>query len=714
MSAYERYLQSQGGSSGSSGSSLSPYQRFQKGITIQLPKPKLIATSGGGSIDVNKQEEQKNADFLKMPWWKQIFQPQVWNKDTLVQAVKEAPKTIAKKSVDFIKDTAKGTGTYQYTQDLYGATAGIKRYNKAVDQYVQLEDTILKKIRTEKDPKKKAHLFDILKSYQADAPKKEDFAPVLGKSNAQILGDAALAGLEIGGLFPAGAGAEAASKAAPIFSRPLGQVVKEAGAKLLTKEGALAAGKAIGKEAAAGAGYNTLGAISQGATKPGELAKSAAVGAATAPLLAGAMKLGARGVSELAAGEVKTPFKKYQAEVAKAEIPPEKTAIFKPKETPEPTPIQETETVIPTESNKAAKSVVKPEEPLIAEARKYKSAEEFVKTQGKPIYHGTNADFKVFDKKKIGSATDEGLFGSGFYFGNTESFARIAPGGRGAKNIMEVYPSSDVKLFDIAKVKSKQEMADLLDMSELALTQDSNGIVRPVRDQSGQFTSHLKSLGYDGVVVRRGGDSVETVIFEPDKIKTKAQLTDIWNKAHSVVQETTGISKVAQSVNAKSIEKNLTGGFKDLAGYEKMNLKDQAQRASEVLKNIDDTLAMLRGEKQVPNGLNEAMFLKAAEDHAYATKNIDLLQEIAKSPLTSETSHSAQTLRALAERDPDSATAKIMELKKAREDAMLKKTKQRDANAVVSEAKKEIQKRLKEAQPTRETWSSFIDSIKCK
>lgn len=171
-------------------------------------------------------------------------------------------------------------------------------------------------------------------------------------------------------------------------------------------------------------------------------------------------------------------------------------------------------------------------DPLLQEARKYKSAEEFVKAHGEPVYHGTNADFKEFDKAKIGSATDEGLFGRGFYFGNTKEFAEIAPSGRMAKNVMEVYPSADAKLFDLSKIKSKKEMADLLNMSEDALVQDSNGIIRPVRGQSGQFTSHLQDLGYDGVVVSgRGAGAVETVIFEPTKIKTKSQLTDLYNKA---------------------------------------------------------------------------------------------------------------------------------------------------------------------------------------
>lgn len=168
---------------------------------------------------------------------------------------------------------------------------------------------------------------------------------------------------------------------------------------------------------------------------------------------------------------------------------------------------------------------------LFSEARKYKTAEEFLKAQSKPLYHGTNTKFEVFNKSKIGSATDEGLFGRGFYFGNTEAFARVAPKGRLAKIVMEVY-APNANLFDINKIKNKSEMAELLNMSKDALIKDSNGIIRPVRGQVRQFTSHLQDLGYDGVIIKRGGDAVETVIFEPSQIKTKSQLTDIWNEAN--------------------------------------------------------------------------------------------------------------------------------------------------------------------------------------
>lgn len=49
-----------------------------------------------------------------------------------------------------------------------------------------------------------------------------------------------------------------------------------------------------------------------------------------------------------------------------------------------------------------------------------------VDEQGRPlvVYHGTNAKFDTFDKKKIGSVTDDGFLGKGFYFSTDPNVAR--------------------------------------------------------------------------------------------------------------------------------------------------------------------------------------------------------------------------------------------------------------------------------------------------
>jgi len=129
-------------------------------------------------------------------------------------------------------------------------------------------------------------------------------------------------------------------------------------------------------------------------------------------------------------------------------------------------------------------------DPLIQEAKKYKSVEEFVKALGEPVYHSTDANIKLFDDKfnterPTQFTTDKTLFR-----------------GKG-KNQYEAF----VNIKNPYK-KSVGEVVNILD---------------------------LKSKGYDGITNSTGKIVIP---FDSSSIKTKSQLTDIWNKAQEKVPET--------------------------------------------------------------------------------------------------------------------------------------------------------------------------------
>lgn len=174
---------------------------------------------------------------------------------------------------------------------------------------------------------------------------------------------------------------------------------------------------------------------------------------------------------------------------------------------------------------------------------------------------------------------------------------------------------------------------------------------------------------------------------------------------------TAKVSKISKSINAKSVENGLTSGFKDLAGYEPKVIKDQAEKISNLMSdNMDNTRAIIRGEKPVPDGVSGTYLVKAAEDHAIATGNGEMLRELASSPLTSETSRFAQELRMAAERNPESPLKAISDINKARESKAARTTDVPKAKkATVSDIKEEIRK----AAPKKEDWNSFIDTLTC-
>ena len=135
-----------------------------------------------------------------------------------------------------------------------------------------------------------------------------------------------------------------------------------------------------------------------------------------------------------------------------------------------------------------------------------------VDESGKPlvVYHGTNADFDTFDKKKIGSATDDGLWGKGFYFGNKET-----PYGN---NQMQVYLKMQ-NPFIVNDFKSVEDIANYLDVDEHNFRIDSNNLIHFSQPQVNQITSHIISKGHDGVIVNQGIWN-EYVAFEPNQIKS--------------------------------------------------------------------------------------------------------------------------------------------------------------------------------------------------
>ena len=122
----------------------------------------------------------------------------------------------------------------------------------------------------------------------------------------------------------------------------------------------------------------------------------------------------------------------------------------------------------------------------------------------------------------------------------------------------------------------------------------------------------------------------------------------------------TGVSRIAKSIRAKALEEKLLASVGEVAGYDKITIKEQAKLASDLI-NSDFEYArnIIKGEERIPMGLNPVALIKAMEDIAMSTRDGKLAAEIIKSPLITETSEAAQTLRLASERTPDSATAKM-------------------------------------------------------
>ena len=146
----------------------------------------------------------------------------------------------------------------------------------------------------------------------------------------------------------------------------------------------------------------------------------------------------------------------------------------------------------------------------LTQEAKGKTLEEFIKAQGTPVYHGTRQKFGEF---KWGVAVGDGgdLLGKGFYFTSDKNMAREF-----GHNVMERY----VILKNPLRIAQKDLIVEMAKYDDIK--------------------KELQEKGYDGIVVAErkfGGGTkyptkysgfTETLAFDPSQIKTKSQLTDIW------------------------------------------------------------------------------------------------------------------------------------------------------------------------------------------
>ncbi|RKY38606.1 MAG: hypothetical protein DRP75_04180, partial [Candidatus Omnitrophota bacterium] len=231
--------------------------------------------------------------------------------------------------------------------------------------------------------------------------------------------------------------------------------------------------------------------------------------------------------------ELQKEMIEYAKTIKKPSIPPQKlpekgkitpTEVKKPEITKEP--IKAKEEPIPEEL-----------EPLAEEARKYKSEEEFVKDFVKdsyikqPVYHGTNAQFKFFDFKKL---TDKKGLKLGLGMGKgTLSFATSkGEASKYGKRIIE------------ARLKIKKpfiiegpEWADLNNERWRRVTEGWKDTITDIywgryKTYAGRVNSFIRQLkkeGYDAIILghTKFDKNLEITVFYPHQVLTK----DFYNQA---------------------------------------------------------------------------------------------------------------------------------------------------------------------------------------
>jgi hypothetical protein len=314
---------------------------------------------------------------------------------------------------------------------------------------------------------------------------------------------------------------------------------------------------------------------------------------------------------------------------------------------PAPRPVEPS--VMPKTAPKQAINAV--DEPLLIEARKYKSADEFVNKR-KIVYHGTTEDASsAIEKNGFKPGSEEVFPGSFRETGGSfttdkataQEFANHRAQQTGGKPVVIEVDITDVKKPDVTKYGNADEI--YISPSEL------------------------------------------------NKIKTKSQLTDIWEKAQSVLQEIPKIKPEVVKVPSEQLPVKTEGETKvsrlearmkekldlvkpeeakaqGLSTFEQMNKKDQIAKASEyVQKNPDEALEVLKGNLPAPKELLHNSIALALETQAEITGNANLISKLASLRST----RFGQEISILTETDPLNITSQIKNIQIARETATMKK-----------------------------------------
>lgn len=271
---------------------------------------------------------------------------------------------------------------------------------------------------------------------------------------------------------------------------------------------------------------------------------------------------------------------------------------------------------------------------------------------------------------------------------------------KGAVRELDIPITPDLKIKVQPKTNSivikgyKRRFPTQKALPDSQLAKETTDIIMNVREATGME-----------MVAKLQGDDLILKATEIIKPIAKAKIPQ-----KPIGEGVTKVSKLAFGVEEKAIERKLTEGISGLPEFKQVNLKEQAQLASSLLKTDPElSLRIAKGLEVPPADILPESVFTAVENQAFRKGDVNTIRELARSQLAVEATAMGQRIRALGERKASSAVESIRELAKLRKRTFRgkKKSVTKETNKVVKDIKSNIVK------PTRDDWSGFIQSIKC-
>ncbi|MDD3999869.1 MAG: hypothetical protein PHX62_03125 [Bacilli bacterium] len=433
-----------------------------------------------------------------------------------------------------------------------------------------------------------------------------------------------------------------------------------------------------------------------------------------------------------------------------------------------------TEALLPKTAKTAPKAKTVATDPLIQEAKKYKSAEELfndpesvflfeqrkpqanpfqdtlpsktrpssikeiTKSGGNPLYHDTDAKgvLGILDSGEIktSQAPFSQIVGQGKRVSTTRNFDNysryhdspyrliIDESKTGQKAIPDNREEFESIFKNNVKIKSIDSIA--IDSTNPVVLDDI---------KSGKLLDVIKKAEEKGIKVELFEGKILPDEYSNKEIQTltKSQLTDIWNKAQEVkapkvktevpkiepvkVERTIGTPSISKRIETQTVEKGLTEAFKDMPDYEKVSRGDQAIKVQEILDTDPDKAIRIALGKELPtNGALPESVLIAVKNNALETGNTDLLVRLAteEGGVARESSILGQRIKMLDETNPDDAFTNIKRVVNERRSALEQKTGKKMGQILKEETTK-IKNELDKVKPKKDVWLAFVSEIQC-
>lgn len=206
-------------------------------------------------------------------------------------------------------------------------------------------------------------------------------------------------------------------------------------------------------------------------------------------------------------------------------------------------------------SGKAQGGIPNLSDDLLSQAKKFKSAEEFVRAQMKD-FHGTNVRFDAFSKEKLGVSTGAKSAEKGFWFTDSQDVAKGYGEYASEKNVRDILEQIKIEerkgnwdRVNELTIKAEELSAEYADPivieAKLNLSNPSiydakgKGFLATDKKINDLIDKAIKN-GNDSLIIKNLRDSVyssdipvtHTIVFDENKILTKSQLTKIWEEAN--------------------------------------------------------------------------------------------------------------------------------------------------------------------------------------